>query len=291
MKPPAFEYHAPAQLQEALELLGRYAGAARLLAGGQSLLPLMNMRTIRPAVIVDLNRVAELAYIRAEGDSLRVGAMTRQRAAERSPTVIERMPLLAETLAWVGHIPIRNRGTIGGSLALAHPAAELPALARVLDAQLVVSGAGGRVRQLSSDAFFVSALTTALQPDELLTEIRLPYLPPRTGWALHEVAPRQHDLALVGAIAVMTLDAHGHCADVRLGLFGVAETPVRATPIEQRLLGERPDQRAVQAAVADLPALLSPRDDMHASAAYRREVAAVLAGRAIAEAARRASAV
>ena len=287
MKPPAFEYHAPANLQEALELLGRYGGEARLMAGGQSLMPLMNMRLVRPTVIVDLNRVEELAYIQTADGSLLVGAMTRQRAAERSPLVLENLPLLAETLSWVGHIPIRNRGTIGGSLALAHPAAELPALAKALDAQFVINGAGGRVRQLNSDEFFVSSLTTALQPDEILTEIRFPYLAPRTGWAIQEVAPRQNDLALVGVIAAVTLDEPGRCSDVRLGLFGVGDTPVRATQIEQRLLGEKPDRQAIRAAMADLPSLLNPMSDLHASAAYRREVAAVLAGRAVTEAVQR----
>lgn len=289
MKPPVFEYHAPANLQEALELLGRYGGEARLMAGGQSLMPLMNVRLVRPAVIVDLNRVEELAYIQTADGSLRVGAMTRQRTAERSPVVLENVPLLAETLSWVGHIPIRNRGTIGGSLALAHPAAELPALAKALDAQFVVNGAGGRVRELNSDEFFVSSLNTALEPDEILTEIRFPHLPPRTGWAIQEVAPRQNDLALVGVIALVRLDEPGHCADVRLGLFGAGETPVRAAPIEQRLLGQKLDQQTIRAALADLPNLLDPPSDMHASATYRREVAAVLAGRAITEAVERVS--
>ncbi len=259
------------------------------MAGGQSLMPLMNVRRVRPAVIVDLNRVAELTYIQTTDGSLCVGAMTRQRTAERSTVVLKHVPLLAETLSWVGHIPIRNRGTIGGSLALAHPAAELPALAKALDAQFVVNGAGGRVRQLNSDEFFVSALTTALQPDEILTEIRFPCLPPRTGWAIQEVASRQNDLALVGAIALVTLDESGRCSDARLGLFGVGGTPVRAAPIEKQLLGQQLDQQTIRALVADLPNLLDPSSDMHASAAYRREVATVLAGRAIAEAVRRAS--
>jgi len=289
MKPAAFAYYAPANIPEALELLGRYGAQARLLAGGQSLMPLLNLRLVRPTVIVDLNRVEELSYIKTADGSLRIGAMTRQRTAERSPLVLENLSLLAETLAWVGHIPIRNRGTIGGSLALAHPAAELPALAKVLDAQFVVNRADGRTRQLTPDEFFISYCTTPLQPDDLLTEIRLPYLPAHTGWAVHEVARRQNDLALVGAIAVVTLDAAGQCADVRLALFGVGETAVRATAIEQRLRGQPADRQTIQAAMADLASLLDPPSDMHASATYRREVAAVLAGRAVMEAARRAS--
>lgn len=290
MKPPAFAYYAPTNIPEALELLGRYGEQARLLAGGQSLMPFLNMRLVRPTVIVDLNRVAELAYVKAVDGGLHIGAMTRQRTAERSPLVLENLPLLAETLAWVGHIPIRNRGTIGGSLALAHPAAELPALAKLLDAQFIVNRADGRTRQLNPDEFFVSSCTTSLQPDDLLTEIRLPDLPARTGWAIHEVAQRQNDLALVGAIAVVTLDAAGLCADVRLALFGVGETAVRATAIEQRLRAQPADRQTIQAALADLAGLLDPPSDMHASAAYRREVAAVLAGRALLEAAQRASA-
>jgi carbon-monoxide dehydrogenase medium subunit len=289
-EPPAFAYHAPANIPEALELLGHHGEQARLLAGGQSLMPLLNMRLARPTVIVDLNRIAELAYIKAADGRLRIGAMTRQRAAEQNPLVRGHLPLLAATLAWVGHIPIRNRGTIGGSLALAHPAAELPALAKVLDAQFVVSCADGRERQLTPDEFFVAYCRTPLQPDELLTEVRLPYLPARAGWAVHEMARRQNDLALVGAIAAVTLDAAGHCADVRLGLFGVGDTAVRPAVIEQRLRGQPPDRQTIQAALADLAGLLDPPSDMHASAAYRREVAAVLAGRALLEAAQRASA-
>jgi aerobic carbon-monoxide dehydrogenase medium subunit len=290
MKPPPFAYYAPSTIPEALELIGRYGDQAKLLAGGQSLMPLLNMRLARPTVIVDLNRVAELAYIKTADGSLRIGAMTRQRTAERSPVVRENLPLLAETLAWVGHIPIRNRGTIGGSIALAHPAAELPALAKVLDAQFVVSGADGRTRQLSPDDFFVSFCATALQPNDMLTEIRLPYLPARTGWAIQEVARRQNDLALVGAIATVTLDTSGQCANVRLGLFGVGDTAVRATMIEQRLCGQPPERQTIQAAMADLASLLDPSSDMHASASYRREVATVLAVRAVLEAAQRASA-
>ncbi|HEX6288046.1 MAG TPA: xanthine dehydrogenase family protein subunit M [Herpetosiphonaceae bacterium] len=288
MKPSAFEYYAPANLQESLALVREYGSEARLMAGGQSLMPLMNARLVRPTVIIDLNHVTELAYIQAAQQSLRIGAMTRQRSAEQSPAVREHLPLLAETLSWVGHIPIRNRGTIGGSVALGHPAAELPALAKVVDAQFVVMGADGRTRQLDPDAFFVAACTTALQPTDILTEIRLPYLPDQTGWSVQEVAPRQHDLALVGVIAVVTLDASGCCSDVRLGLFGVGDTAVRATQIEQRLIDLRPDAQTIRAAVADLPSLLDPPSDMHASAAYRREVAAVLAGRALTEAAQRA---
>jgi carbon-monoxide dehydrogenase medium subunit len=258
------------------------------MAGGQSLMPLMNLRLVRPTVIIDLNHVTELAYIQTSQQSLRIGAMTRQRSAELSPVVRTQLPLLAETLSWVGHIPIRNRGTIGGSLALGHPAAELPALAKVLDAQFVVMRADGHTHHLNADQFFVSARRTALQPTDVLTEICFPYLPPKTGWSIQEVAPRHQDLALVGVIATMTLDESGRCSDVRLGLFGVGETPVRARQVEQQFIGLQPDAQTIRAALADLSSLLDPQSDMHASAAYRREVAVVLASRAILEAARRA---
>jgi len=287
LKPPAFAYCAPDTEDEVLSLLREYGADAKLLAGGQSLMPLLNLRLVRPAVLVDLNRVRTLQYLTAADDHVRVGAMTRQQACERSAMVAARVPLLVDALRWVGHPQIRTRGTVGGSLAHADPAAELPAVAAALGASFVIAGPRG-TRVLPPEEFFVSYLTTAVGPDELLREVRFPALPAWAGWAFLEVSRRRGDFALVGAAVVVALDGGGALSHARIALTGVGATPVRAVEAEACLAGRRPDDRALDEARAIVTARLSPPSDIHATAEYRRHAAGVLVARAARAAAERA---
>lgn len=285
MKPAPFKYAAPQTVDEALDLLAEYDHDGKVLAGGQSLVPLLNMRLARPSVLIDLNRVAGLDYIREDGGTVAIGAMTRQRTIERSPVVREKLPLLWEAIRYVGHPQIRNRGTIGGSLAHADPSAELPAVALAVDATLVTRSAGGG-RTLSADGFFVSYLATALEPDELLTEIRLPvHGHKRT--AFLEVARRHGDFALAGVAAILGM-TEGTCTDVRLVFTGVGAIPTRVSEAEQALTGRRPDARALSDVSRVVSERLDPDSDIHASADYRRRVGGALAARAVAAAVTRA---
>jgi carbon-monoxide dehydrogenase medium subunit len=287
MKPPRFDYEAPTTLAEALALLGRHGEQAKALAGGQSLVPLLNFRLTRPQVLVDLNGIPELAGIREADGALAIGAMTRQRAVERSSFVAARCPLLADALPHVGHVQIRNQGTIGGSLAHADPAAELPAVVAALGGALVVRRAAGE-RVLAPDQFFVSYLTTTLEPGELLVELRLPVTPPRTGTAFVEVSRRHGDFALVGVAAVVTLDEAGVCVASALALTGVGPTPVVARDAAKALLGDRVTPAAMEEAGRRVQGSVRPDSDLHASAEYRTHVAGVLTRRALARALERA---
>ncbi|MDR7418829.1 MAG: xanthine dehydrogenase family protein subunit M [Armatimonadota bacterium] len=286
MKAAPFGYLAPASRQEAVDALRRYGPDAKVLAGGQSLVPLLAMRLARPSVLVDLNRVAELAYVRLARGGLTVGAMTRQRTVEHDPRVAERWPLLRAALRWVGHPQIRTRGTIGGSLAHADPAAELPAVALVYGARFVVASSRGE-RVIPAAEFFTGYLSTALQPDEILTEIRLPVPPPRAGWAFQEIARRHGDFALVGTAALLSGDADRRCIDARLAFIGVSHGPVRIADAEQALIGRRIDAIAAEEVARIVRGTLDPDGDIHASARYRKHVAGVLAARTLLEAAGR----
>ena len=287
MKPAAFDYHDPRTVEEALELLARHGGEAKLLAGGQSLVPILNFRLSKPQVLIDLNRIPALAYLRPWEGGLAVGAMTRQRAAERSPLVQERCPLLAEALPIVGHAQIRNRGTIGGSLAHADPAAELPAVATALDAALVLRGPGGE-RVVGASEFFVSYLTTSLEPTEILVEIRVPAWPEGAGWAFEELSRRHGDFAIVGVAAIISLGAGDTCTAARLALAGAAPTPLRARRAEQALVGRPLTPEAIGEAAAAAARQADPEPDIHASAEYRREMVRVFTARAIRAATARA---
>src|SRR5437762_12211603 len=224
MKPPKFEYHAPRTVDEALALLGRYGGDAKVLAGGQSLMPLLNFRLARPAALVDLNRIASLAYIREQDGQVRFGAMTRQRTIEFSPVVAQRLPLLKEATRWVGHLPIRTRGTIGGSIAHADPSAEYPAVLAALEGEVVARGPKGE-RVVKAKDLFVTYLTTSLEPDEVLVEVRLPMMDAAAGFALEEFARRRGDFAIV-AIAAMVVRDGARCAHARLAPTGAGHVPV-----------------------------------------------------------------
>lgn len=282
MKPPLFDYHDPESLEEALDLLGRYGGEAKLLAGGQSLMPLLNFRLSRPAALVDINRIRALAYIREEDGQLRLGAMTRQRAIEFSPLVRERLPLLAEATALVGHLPIRTRGTIGGSLAHADPSAEYPAVATALDAEMVIR-ARGRERILRPGEFFQTYLTTGLAPDEMLVEVRLPAAPPASGWAFEEFSRRHGDFAIVGIAAQLVADGD-RCRAARLAAAGAGPKPVRLRAAEEILESDGLNERSIEAAAQRAAELVEPDADIHASREYRRHLTRVLTRRAISRA-------
>lgn len=278
MKPPSFEYVAPRTLDEALEALATSNGEAKILAGGQSLIPLLNFRLARPRLLVDLNRIPELGYIDDRDGGLAIGAMTRDAAVEREPLVRERMPLLDEAIRWVGHAAIRARGTVGGNLAHADPAAELPAVAVCLGAELTIAGPRGR-RTLAAEDFFQGYLTTALQPDEILVDVWLPAVAPSTGQAWLEFARRHGDFALVGVAVSLTLD-RGEVSNACIVLTGVGGKPVRARAAETVLVGGQIEDRMTPAADA-VRGAIDPDADIHASKEYRTHLAGVLTQRAI----------
>lgn len=289
MKPAPFAYFAPTTVEEALALLTEHGYDAKLLAGGQSLIPTMNFRLAQPAALIDLNNIPELAYILPAPDGgLRIGAMTRQRALEKSELIRQRAPLIHATMPYIAHVQIRNRGTIGGSLAHADPAAELPVIAVALDAQLKVCSQLGE-RWVSAQDFYVALFATELAPDELLAEIVLPPLRPRTGWSFQEVARRRGDYAIVGIAAKVTLDALGRCDEARIVLLSVGEGPVQARQAVALLQGEQPTPNLIAAAAETCATQdIDPTADIHASVAYRRHLAKVLARRALTEAFQRA---
>jgi aerobic carbon-monoxide dehydrogenase medium subunit len=289
MKPSSFDYHAPESAAEAIELLGRYGADARLLAGGQSLVPLLNFRLSAPAVIVDLNRAAGLAYIAQENGRVRLGAMTRQRAIEFSPVVKSRLPLLAEATRWVGHLPTRTRGTLGGSLAHADPAAEYPAVAVALDAELVIRGPAGE-RVVRAAEFFVDFMTTALQPGEMLIEVRMLAQAPNCGWAFEEFSRRDGDFAIVGIAAMVAVD-RDQCSSARLAAFGVGPTVMRLRAAEEILEQGGFRDGYIDDAASHAAELVNPGADLHASAEYRRHLTRVLTRRALKLAVERARGV
>ncbi len=290
MKPAPFEYAAPSSLDEAISLLQQHGDEdVKLLAGGQSLVPLLSMRMARPELLIDLNPIDELQYIREENGGLAIGAMTRKRAVEESELVRRLQPVLLAATQLVAHPQIRNRGTVGGSMAHADPAAEYPALAIVLGAELRTAGPDGE-RRIAAEDFFQSYLTTALEPVEVLTEVRVPILAPGTGWSFLEVARRHGDFAMSGAAVTLRLDGGGSISEARIVLFGVGPTPVRVREVEQRVMGEQPSDRLFQEAgrVAG-EGLEDPLSDVHASAEFRRHLARVLTARALGEAVERAA--
>jgi CO/xanthine dehydrogenase FAD-binding subunit len=287
MKPPSFEYLVPRTGAEALSTLAQVGERARVLAGGQSLIPLLNFRLAQPEVLVDINRVSELDYIRAWDGGLALGALTRQSTLESSADVRQRYQLLAEASHLIGHLPIRHRGTLGGNLAHADPASELPAVMMALDAQLSLSSQNDR-RVLDARHFFTGVFETALKPGELLTEVLLPELPPRTGGAFVEVARRSGDFALVGVAALLTLNHLGRCERARIAMCGVGPRPVRAEQAEEALLGELPSGEVLTEAGRRAAEATDPPSDIHASSAFRRKLARYTVGQAIELAAERA---
>ncbi len=291
MKPAPFEYLAPATVEEALDLLATHGYDAKILAGGQSLVPTMNFRLAQPAVLIDLNKISSLSYIEpTPAGGVRIGAMTRYITVEKSPLIAERAPLLREALPHIAHPQIRTRGTMGGAIAHADPAAELPAVCVALGAHFKLKR-GTQTRTVSAEDFFVGLFATVMEPDEMLLEIELPPLPPRSGWAFTEVARRHGDYALVGVAAGIVLDATGNCADVRLSFLSVGDHAVLAHNAIAALKGHPPTAEAIaNAAAIAANDDISPGSDIHATAEYRRHLAKVLAQRALTQAADRASA-
>ncbi len=281
MKPAPFDWFAPGTLEEALALKAAHADAARFLAGGQSLVPAMNFRLAQPAVLVDLNRLPGLDGIAATPEGgLRIGAMVRNARLERDACARGSHPMLAEALAEVAHPQIRNRGTIGGNLSHADPASEMPAAMLALDARLAVRGGGGP-REVPAEAFFTGPLSTALAPDEMLVEVRIPPLPPRTGTAFLEFARRRGDYALMGVAAVATLDAAGACTGARLAFCSAGPMPMAAPRAAAALAGTRLEEAAIAQAAALARQEVDPLGGLEATPAYQRHLAGVLAARAL----------
>ena len=282
MKAPPFEYHEADTVDHAVALLAEYGEEAKLLAGGQSLVPLLALRLVRPEHLIDINRVGDLASI-ADADGLRLGGLVRQRMAERSTTVKAANPLLAGALHFIGHAAIRNRGTIGGSLAHADPAAELPTVLVALDGEAEVTSQRG-TRMIAASQLFTGFLSTTLEPDELLSAAHFPRWPSGAGWSFREFSRRSGDFAIAGVAAVLRLAANGTVAEARIALSGMSDTPVRATKAEAALVGQAPSEDVWAAASADAVAGLQPPSDLHGSAAYRLYLAAALTRRALREA-------
>ena len=279
MKPAKFEYHSPTSIEEALTILERYQGDARPLAGGQSLVPMMNFRLATPAAIVDLNRIPGLAGIEEADGVVRIGAMARQRQIEFAPLLRGKLPLLNEAMRWVGHLPTRTRGTIGGSIAHADPSAEIPMVLQALDGEVVARGPQGE-RRVEASELFTAPLTTSLMPDEILTEVRFPVMPTGAGYAIEEFARRKGDFA-IAAIAVMLMRDGERCTTARLATAGIGPIPARLREaeaiLEERGLGEA----AIAAAAEKAAELVEPMSDQNGSAEFRRHLTAVLARRAV----------
>lgn len=288
MKPAPFEYHVPDSLDQALELLHEHADAAKILAGGQSLVPAMNFRVVQPAMLIDLNRVEELGFVREDDSSVHIGAMTRERTLEFDARIAKKIPLLNEAAPNIAHPQIRNRGTIGGSLVNADPAAELPVLMLALEARLKARSVSGE-RWIEAKDFFVGMFTTALELDEILVEIEVPFMPARTGWSFMEVAPRAGDYALMGVAACVTLDENGTCQRAKLVYLNAGDGPVDAIDAGGSLVGQRlNDELFASAAITASEKEINPFGNVHTSIDFQRHLAKVLTQKALKKAFERA---
>lgn len=277
MKPPPFEYYAPTTVEEALGHLAEHGYAAKPLAGGQSLIPMMNFRLAQPSVIVDLNNVPELSYIRLDGTGgVLVGATTRHRTVGNDPLIAQKSPLVHETIPHIGTPQIRTRGTFGGSIAHADPSAELPAVSIALNARFRLRSQKAE-RWVPAGEFFVGSFASVLEPEELLVEIQLPPLPARSGWSLQEVARRHNDFALMGVAAVVTLDQNGNCEEARVAFLSAGDGPMEARQAVKVLRGEAPTAEVIRAAAETAASAdIDPGSDIHATAEFRRHLARVL---------------
>jgi CO/xanthine dehydrogenase FAD-binding subunit len=281
MKPPRFDYYDPRSLNEALVLIDRHRDDAKILAGGQSLMPLLNMRLARPNIVVDINQIKELNYIRTSDGGIVVGATTRQRALQTEKLIGERVPILKEAAYYIAHPQIRSRGTICGSIAHADPAAELPALALALDAEMTLTSTKGQ-RTVAAEAFFQSFFTTALEVNEILTEVRFPVSAKDSAWSVLEINRRHGDFAIAGIVAGLALEPNRQViARARLVYFGVGATPVRVSAAEEALIGQAASEPAFEAAAQIAKQEIDPTSDIHASEEYRRALAATLTKRAL----------
>jgi aerobic carbon-monoxide dehydrogenase medium subunit len=282
VKPAKFEYHAPTSVDDALAILQRYDGEARVLAGGQSLVPMMNFRLAQPRAIVDLNRIPGLSYIEEDGEIVRIGAMTRQRRLEFDPLIAAKSPLLHEALRWVGHLPTRSRGTIGGSIAHADPSAEIPMVLQTLEGEIVARGPHGE-RRIPVKDLFQAALTTSLDPLEIITEVRFPAMAAHAVCAVEEFARRKGDFA-IAAIAVMLVRDGERCTRARLATAGVGPTSIRLRDAEAVLEQKGLSESAITEAADKAAAQVDPISDLNGSAEYRRHLTGVLTSRAIVKA-------
>lgn len=279
MKPAVFDYEAPTTVDEVVALLGRHGGDARLLAGGQTLVPMMNFRLATPAIIVDLNRVPELAYIKDDKDVVRIGAMTRQRAVEFSPIVARDVPVLQAAIRMVGHLPTRSRGTIGGSIANADAAAEIPMVLQALGGEVSVRGPGGERRIAAAD-LIEDAMITSLAEDEVLTEVRFPKMAKGARFAVEEFSRRHGDFAIAAVTVILEIDS-GVCTSARIATAGVSACSRRIAAAEAALQGQAVDAKIMAAAAEAAAEAIEPLDDRNASADYRRHLTRVLTGRAL----------
>jgi aerobic carbon-monoxide dehydrogenase medium subunit len=289
MKPAPFEYLVPNSFEEALSAMAEHGSDAKILAGGQSLVPAMNFRVAQPQILVDLNQLVELDYIRQEnGGALRVGSMTRQRKLETDPLIASLAPLVSEAMPYVAHPQIRNRGTFGGSLAHADPAAELPVIALALGARILARSTRGE-RWIPAEDFFLGMFATDLAPDEILTEVELPAMPKGAGFSFLEVARRQGDYAMLGLAAVISLDEQGACGFARLVFLNAGDGPVEAREATRHLLGNSISDEGIEAAAVLVDREIDPWGNVHASPDYQRHLARVLTRRALEKARERAA--
>jgi carbon-monoxide dehydrogenase medium subunit/2-furoyl-CoA dehydrogenase FAD binding subunit len=283
MKPCAFEYLSPQTVDEAIDLLDRYGDEAKIIAGGQSLVPMMNFRLARPEILIDINGIKELVYIKTEGDELVIGALTRERDIEQSPAVVEKWPLLAKAISFIGHSTIRNRGTIGGSLVHADPSAEIPTSLCALNGTLKAVGPSGE-KNLQPEEFFLTYLTTSLEPSDLLTEVRIPALPQNTGWSFMELSRRSGDFAIVAVAILLLTEPSGVCSEARISMGGVAPTPVRAEQAEGLLADQKITEELIAEAAQQAAEETDTEPDYHASAEYRMDMTRVFVKRGLLEA-------
>lgn len=279
MKLPSFDYACPSTLSEAIALLHSH-GDAKVISGGQSLMPMLAFRVASPSLLVDLRKLTELTGIRIGPDGVRLGARTRWRDIEDDARLATSHPLLAAAIAHVAHYQIRNRGTVGGSIAHADPAAEMPGIALTCDAEIAVSGPAGS-RTIAARDFFLAALTTALEPDEIITEIRLPFWPATRRWGFQEFSRRRGDFAMAAAAVFYDPDAQGRATNAHVGVIGVGDTPLRLPSVEALLNGKLVDAALAEQAAAAASAAIDPPDDIHASAAYRKSLAGTMVERAL----------
>ncbi len=288
MKPAPFEYHSPHTIEEVVALKSQYGDEAKFLAGGQSLVPAMNFRIVQPSVLIDLNRVGELSYIREEGEALRIGSMARERHLEFDAVIQKHAPLLHEAVPFIAHPQIRNRGTIGGSIVNADPAAELPMLMIALSARLKAKNKSGE-RWIEAKDFFAGMFTTALEPDDALVEIELPFTKPNTGWSFTEVAPRVGDYAMMGVATLVTLDEDKKCTQAKLVYLNAGDGPVEAFEAEEMLAGNVLDDTLIESAASHASEKeITPFGNIHASADFQRHLAKALTKQTLQLASRRA---
>jgi aerobic carbon-monoxide dehydrogenase medium subunit len=283
MKPAPFTYILATSLDHALALKADYGDEARFLAGGQSLIPAMNFRLARPAVLIDINHLPELAGVKRSETDIRLGAMTRYCVLERDGDFLKACPMFADALPHIAHPAIRNRGTVGGNFSHADPASELPAIAVAMQARMRIKSSRGE-RELAASDFFVGLLTTDIQGDEMLVEIVLPDTPPRSGSCFMELARRRGDFALAGIAVIVTLDHDDRCTDVRIALCGVGDTPVDVSAAGASLIGQPCTEATIEAVAASVRKAIAPSGNVHASPEYQRHIAGVLTRRAIAAA-------